>query len=85
MLRADGHMRRSGQPGLKHPFWTAVTHWHQQGRQVKDGLCVWAEPPKDELVHLGGSNYALKGSALAEKFKAEAAPASALLVEKKEI
>lgn len=60
------------QPGPRHPFWTAVTLWHQQGRKVEGGLCVWAKPPKEKLVHLGGSNYALEGSALAKKFKSNA-------------
>lgn len=60
------------QPGSRSPFWTAVTHWHQQGRKVKDGLCVWAAPPKEKLVHLGGRHYALAGSALAKKFKSNA-------------
>lgn len=57
------------QPGVRHKFWTAVTLWGEQGRQVDaDGLCIWAEPAKPELVHLGGRNYAEKGSALAKRF-----------------
>lgn len=57
------------QPGPRSKFWTAVTLWSQQGRQTgADGLCVWQEPVAVELVHLGGRNYASKGSALAEKY-----------------
>ena len=70
-LNAKGDIS-AHQPGPRAPFWTAVTHWHQQGRQVKDGLCVWTAPPKEKLVHLGGSNYALAGSALAKKFESNA-------------
>ena len=55
------------QPGPRAPFWTAVTLWSQQGRKVKNGLCVWVKPPKEKLVHLGGRHYALEGSALAAK------------------
>lgn len=30
------------QPSPRHPFWTAVTLWCQQGRHVgADGLCIW--------------------------------------------
>lgn len=25
-------------------FWDAVTIWVQQGREIKDGLCVWKLP-----------------------------------------
>lgn len=56
VLRADGHMRRSGQPGPKHPFWTAVTHWTQQGRQVgADGLCVWTAATESPQPDAGQS------------------------------
>lgn len=57
------------QPGPQHKFWTAVTLWNQQGRQVDaDGLCVWQSPMEPELVHLGGRNYAAAGTALAQRF-----------------
>lgn len=53
------------QPGPRSPFWTAVTLWAQQGKHVgADGLCIWQPEPEPELVHLGGRNYAVKGSAL---------------------
>lgn len=29
------------QPAENSPFWDAVTWWDQQGRRVKDGICVW--------------------------------------------
>lgn len=29
------------QPAEGSPFWGAVTWWDQQGRRLKDGLCVW--------------------------------------------
>lgn len=56
------------QPGPRHPFWTAVTLWSQQGKHVgADGLCVWAPEQKPALVHLGGRHYTLKGGALDPK------------------
>lgn len=50
VLKADGHMR-AFQPGPEHPFWTAVTHWTQQGSKVgADGLCVWTAEFKAEAA-----------------------------------
>lgn len=44
-------------PPPKHPFWTAVDAWQNQGERVVDGKCVWKpiKPPK--LRHLWGNNY----------------------------
>lgn len=57
------------QPPELSPFWTAVTHWSQQGKHISTtGLCVWTTPPKQKTVCIGGSNYALEGSALALKY-----------------
>jgi hypothetical protein len=58
------------QPGEGSPFWTAVDLLARQGGAIdSDGLCVWAPELEPELVHLGGRNYALAGSALAKKYK----------------
>lgn len=72
VLDSDGDIANK-QPGPNHKFWTAVTLWSQQGRHVgADGLCVWTEPVKPLLVHLGGRNYAEAGSALALKYGVKA-------------
>jgi hypothetical protein len=31
------------QPGPRSPFWDAVEAWDKQGRQVKDGRCVYTK------------------------------------------
>lgn len=68
MLNAAGDPADK-QPGPRHEFWTAVTLWNQQGRRVDaEGLCIWEKPGEPELVHLGGRNYAVAGSVLAERF-----------------
>lgn len=55
------------QPGHYSPFWQAVSLWAQQGGVVDaTGLCQWTPEPEPELVHLGGRNYAVAGSRLAE-------------------
>lgn len=57
------------QPGERSPFWTAVTLWAQQGAVIgPDGLCTWKPEPEPTLVHLGGRNYTIAGSGLAEKY-----------------
>lgn len=57
------------QPLESSSFWTAVTHWYQQGKHISTtGLCVWTTPPKPKPVCIGGRNYAEAGSALALKF-----------------
>lgn len=57
------------QPGERSPFWAAVTQWAQQGGVVDaTGLCQWTPEPEPALVHLGGRNYAIAGSALAKKY-----------------
>jgi hypothetical protein len=62
---------KNTQPPESSPFWAAVTHWYQQGKVISDtGLCVWMTPPKPKLVRIGGKNYALEGSVLAEKYGA---------------
>lgn len=55
------------QPGARSPFWVAVQLWAKRGAAIgPDGLCTWAPEPEPELVHLGGRNYALAGSTLAQ-------------------
>lgn len=42
----------------RHPFWHAVSLWNLQGRRIADdGSCLWHEPKKPVLRHLGGRNY----------------------------
>jgi hypothetical protein len=56
------------QPGEKSPFWNAITAWTQQGERVDENArCIWTEPEKPRLVHLGGKHYAVEGSDLAKK------------------
>lgn len=43
--------------GPRHKFWKVVTWWKLQGREVKDGLCVWRVPQPPKLKHLGGRHY----------------------------
>lgn len=63
---------KDAQPPESSPFWTAVTHWYQQGKHISTtGLCVWTTPPKPKVVCIGGRNYALEGSALAERYGKE--------------
>ncbi|BEP96994.1 hypothetical protein GmRootA79_53790 (plasmid) [Acidovorax sp. A79] len=58
------------QPAPRSPFWSAVTLWTQQGGVIgPDGFCIWKPEPAFELAHLGGRNYAIAGSALAEKYR----------------
>ena len=60
------------QPGPRSKFWTAVTLWVEQGSQINaEGVCVWVEPAAPDLVHLGGRNFAVAGSALALKYGVE--------------
>lgn len=55
------------QPSEKSPFWPAVHAWIDQGKRVDaHGLCIWTPVEEPELVHLGGRNYALAGSKLAQ-------------------
>jgi hypothetical protein len=62
VVGADG--REVAQPGPRHPFWTAVTQWHKQGKRVgDDGLCVWEpEPPMDlsDFVQVGKRTWVQK-------------------------
>lgn len=58
------------QPGSRSAFWPAWTAWKDQGKrlQADDITCLWdAPPPPEPLVHLGGRNYALPGSRLAQR------------------
>jgi hypothetical protein len=59
----------STQPGSRSPFWTAWQWWNQGGKKLNaDGItCVWEKPAEPELVHLGGRNYALARSKLAQR------------------
>ena len=64
----DGSIKEK-QPPEGSPFWEAVTNWAQQGKKVNDkGGCTWYKPHEPRLVHLGGKNYALEGSALAARY-----------------
>lgn len=57
------------QPGSRSAFWPAWTAWKDQGKHVAaDGItCEWEKPVEPELVHLGGRNYALARSKLAQR------------------
>lgn len=60
------------QPNEKHFFWAIYQLWSDQGKKIgEDGFCIWAAPPKERLVWIGGRNYAEEGSALALKFGKE--------------
>lgn len=59
------------QPGQRSPFWHALQLWIDQGEKLVGDVCQWVEPPAQEWVHLGGKNYALKGSTLALKYGKE--------------
>jgi hypothetical protein len=64
----DGELAEK-QPGARSPFWVAVSLWAQQGAVIgSDGLCTWKPEPEPTLTHLGGRNYALAGSAFAQKY-----------------
>ena len=65
--RGDEHR---AQPGSRSAFWPAWQAWMDQGKRLEaDGLtCIWDKPEKQELVHLGGRNYEIAGSKLAQKF-----------------
>lgn len=68
VVQDDSGELAAKQPGPRSPFWTAVTLWAQQGAVIgPDGFCAWRPEPQPHLVHLGGRDYALAGSALAEK------------------
>jgi hypothetical protein len=48
------------QLGNRHKFWTAVSLWAQQGKEIgPDGRCVWKEPPDpfEGAIHIGGRNW----------------------------
>ena len=55
------------QPGERSPFWHAFNAWMGQGQKLSGDICQWTEPQVLEMVHLGGRNYALPGSALAKQ------------------
>ena len=43
-------------------FWSAVTWWAQQGKQIdSDGMCIWQEPTPDfnpdDFVKIGRHYY----------------------------
>lgn len=65
----DGELAEK-QPGERSLFFQAVNLWAQQGGVIgPDGFCTWAPAePEPDLVHLGGRNYAIAGSALAKKY-----------------
>ncbi|MCE5309672.1 MAG: hypothetical protein LLG20_18715 [Acidobacteriales bacterium] len=46
------------QPGPRHPFWTAVSLWEQQGERVDaEGMCIFDIPPAERFRHVAGRNY----------------------------
>lgn len=46
------------QPGQRASFWRVYAWWCEQGKTIDaDGFCVWIEPPKPKLIHLGGRHY----------------------------
>jgi hypothetical protein len=46
------------QPNEKSPFWSAVTHWAQQGKKFDPpGVCLWVEPPPIRIQNIGGRNF----------------------------
>lgn len=59
----------SVQPGSRSAFWPAWTAWRDGGKKTDAaGVCEWtAPPPPEPLVHLGGRNYALARSKLAQR------------------
>ena len=59
------------QPGSRSAFWPAWQAWKEQGKRVQaDGLsCMWEAPAAPELVHLGGRNFALARSKLAQRME----------------
>ena len=58
----------ASQPGSRSPFWSAWTAWRDGGKKVDAaGVCEWAAPAPEPLVHLGGRNYALARSKLAQR------------------
>jgi hypothetical protein len=64
----DGELADT-QPGERSPFWVAINLWASQGASIgADGFCTWKPEPEPKLVHLGGRNYAVAGSALAKRF-----------------
>jgi hypothetical protein len=72
VLKADGSTPADPQPGPKSEFWSCVSLWAQQGRRrAADGSCLWDAEPESELVHLGGRQYAIAGSLLAQRAQAQ--------------
>lgn len=59
------------QPGSRSKFWPAWLAWNDQGKRIEarsDGTtCIWDKPEEPELVHLGGRNYTLARSKLAQR------------------
>lgn len=56
------------QPGSRSPFWSVVQLWAAQGAVIgPDGFCAWTPEPQPDLAPLGGLNYAVAGSKLAEE------------------
>jgi hypothetical protein len=70
VLNARGDPAAS-QPGSRSAFWPAWKAWSDGGKRLQAdcATCIWepAQPDRVQLVHLGGRNYALAGSALAKR------------------
>jgi hypothetical protein len=70
-LNKRGDMHKV-QPGARSAFWPAWTAWDRGGRRVDaNGRCIYDPPAQEDLVHLGGRNYALARSRLAQKLSKE--------------
>lgn len=62
------------QPGMRSSFWHAFYAWQDQGKKLDGDVCQWIEPVKPEYVCIGGKNYALAGSKLAQQFALASQP-----------
>lgn len=72
VVQADGSTPADPQPGQRSPFWRCVNLWIAQGRRRNSGgTCLWEPEPEPELFHLGGRNYAVAGSKLAQRAQAQ--------------
>lgn len=60
LLNAKGDPADDQQPD--HPFWTAVSHWAQQGERIDpEGLCIWDWPPEPITTKINSRNYIVTG------------------------
>lgn len=45
------------QPGVKSPFWHAVTRWSQGGHRLNGIDCIWEEEVPLKIEHIAGKHY----------------------------